>query len=262
MDAHAPLLLRFAALTHVGLLRSANQDCVAVGGRIIDPATDAPAISLYVDPPASCRLCLVADGMGGHPAGDVASRLAIELLLRELPAACHDDTALEDALRRVNAALFEQMRRVPALFGMGTTIAGIAITASETVCFNIGDTRVYRVAGGRLDQISQDHTVSMGVSVAGQPRPFRALTQCLGGYEGDESLAPFLVREPLRPGASYLVCSDGLHDMLTHAQMESCLRPDPVESVRRLFEGAMEAGGSDNISIVLSHLELPDQFQP
>ena len=245
--------LRVAALTHVGKRRHLNEDCIAVGPQISSAIMDDPAlVILPLDAPC---VCLVADGMGGHPAGDVASRLAIESLHAQSLHPGMDDAAITAVLRRTNRALFEEMERTAHLIGMGTTIAGLTASESEVVAFNVGDSRIYRVREGAIEQISTDDSEDIVTSFMSLEFPTRALNQCLGGYPGVEEITPHLIREPAQPNCAYLICSDGLHDMLDDATIAACLGTDLEQSVRTLFECAMAEGGIDNISIILARLE-------
>jgi serine/threonine protein phosphatase PrpC len=245
--------LRVAALTHVGQRRYSNEDCIAVGSYIRTEPMTAPWVSvLRLESPC---VCLVADGMGGHPAGDVASRIAIEHLSAELPRSVADDAALVAALRDANQLLFAAMESAPAIVGMGTTIAGIAATANGVAGFNVGDSRVYRARHGELQQISIDDSVAIFSRFGVLDFPARALSQCLGGHPGADDIVPHVMREPAEANCEYLICSDGLHDMLSDDEIAACLSADLQDSVRLLFDRAMAEGGIDNISIILARLE-------
>jgi protein phosphatase len=196
--------------------------------------------------------------MGGHPAGDVASRMVVEHLSAELPRAIGDDHTLIAALRDANHALFDAMQRRPSLLGMGTTIAGLAADRSGMVIFNVGDSRVYRLRHGKLKQISVDHSEAITTAFLSLEFPARALSQCLGGFPGMEEISPHVTREQAEIGCAYLICSDGLHDMLSDHAIAACLSPNLDDSIRALFESAMDEGGSDNISIILAGLEAKD----
>ena len=245
--------LRVAALTHVGKRRYTNEDCVAVDAQIFSDLMDDPALfTLSLDTP---RVCLIADGMGGHPAGDVASRLVVETLCAQPLHPDMDDEAIVAALRRANRALFDAMERTPEVVGMGTTIAGLTACERSVVAFNVGDSRIYRIREGSVEQISTDDSEDVITSFLAMDYPTRALNQCLGGYPGADEITPHLVRESAQPNCAYLICSDGLSDMLNDTTIAACLNADLDQSVRTLFECAMAEGGIDNISIILAHLE-------
>lgn len=247
MTPALPLGLQAAVLTHVGMRRTRNEDCVAIAGASIAPSMTAP--KLIVQPLDIPRVCLVADGMGGHPAGDVASRLATDRLLGEIDARVRDQETLIAAIQNTNQMLFQEMKRVPALYGMGTTIAGLVVRLEGILAFNVGDSRIYRIHAGKIDQVSIDHTMEVAGTRIGNKAP-RVLSQCLGGFLTDLEVEPHVVALSLEEGAEFLICSDGLHDMLTDADIERCLAPDLAASVQTLFESAMREGGLDNISII------------
>jgi len=249
MSASAAARLEVAALTHVGRRRYVNEDCVAIDAwQRQESAVRVYAFDLDL---AAAHVLLVADGMGGHPAGDVASRTAAALLTPLLLRAAGAPDAIVAALRGTNQALFDQQRRHPDQEGMGTTVAGIVLgEGRKAQVFCVGDSRVYRITGERLVQITRDDASSMSVPVFGFELPMRALSQCLGGYANDGSLAPQVIAEPIEAGDGWLICSDGVHDMLDHAAMESCLSSDPHAITIDMFHRAMDAGGNDNITIV------------
>ena len=253
MTSTPDLRLRVAALTHVGLRRRANEDCIAVDRLILSEPMDEPLLSVQRLSP-DCA-CLVADGMGGHPAGEVASRAAIDAMLAGLDGAQPDRAGVSALLHATNQFLFEEMARCPQWFGMGTTLAGIVAGAHRLLAFNVGDSRIYRVDGGSLQQLSMDHSEPVGMGLFLSRLPARVLSQCLGGFPDSAEIAPHVIELPTAAGGEYLICSDGLYDMLSDAAIAACLDADPVRSVRALFEAAMDQGGIDNISIILARLE-------
>jgi serine/threonine protein phosphatase PrpC len=250
----APVRLRVTAFTHQGAVRVNNEDTIAVGEWVTSEAMVAPVvIECQVTGPT---ICLVADGMGGHAAGEVASRTVAEHLAARAAQAT-DAAAIATLLHGTNRALFELMDEHPAWHGMGTTVAGVAVAPSGLLVFNVGDSRVYRIEKGALVQLSTDDTPGPKLR-DGRTAAYTSsiITQVLGGYGSDgERLAPHVVGEPLRDGARCLICSDGLTDLVDRATMEAMLDRDDVASVRALFEAAMAAGGDDNISLILLRIE-------
>jgi serine/threonine protein phosphatase PrpC len=253
MSTNLQSTLQVAALTHVGRRRHANEDCIAVGARLMNDASGEPWFTVH-DLSSPC-VCLVADGMGGHPAGDVASRMVIEQLSVQLPDAIGADDTLIAALRATNRALFAAMTRRPSVLGMGSTIAGIAAERQGIVIFNVGDSRIYRIRGGRLTQISIDDSEAVMTAFMSFEFPARALSQCLGGFPGADEIHPHVLREQAESGCTYLICSDGLYDMLSDHAIAACLSESLDQSIRALFERAMDAGGNDNISIILARVQ-------
>jgi PPM family protein phosphatase len=252
----ASVRLRVTAFTHRGAVRAGNQDTIAVGDWIPSESMAAPVLlEREVEAPL---ICLVADGMGGHAAGEIASRTVAEHLAARAAQAT-EAAALATLLRGANGALFELMGRQPAWFGMGTTVGGVAVAPSGVLVFNVGDSRVYRIEAGALVQLSTDDT-------PGPKRPdgrtavytSSIISQVLGGYGPDspeEQLDPHVLSEPLRDGARYLICSDGLTDLVDLRTIEEALGPDDDTSARALFEAAMAQGGDDNVSLILLRIE-------
>jgi PPM family protein phosphatase len=244
--------LRATAFTHQGAVRAGNEDTIAVGDWIKRLPMAAPVVLEHEV--AAPVICLVADGMGGHAAGDVASRTVAERLSRRAAEAT-DQAALIRLLHEANAELFALMDESPVWSGMGTTVAGVVVAPSGLIVFNVGDSRVYRIEPGHLVQLSTDdtpgpklpdgrtavHTTSM-------------ITQVLGGHgpiRPGEEVVPHVLTEPLADGARYLICSDGLTDMLAPPEIAALVGEDDEASAQALFEAAMARGGDDNVSLLL-----------
>jgi serine/threonine protein phosphatase PrpC len=248
----APVLLRATALTHQGAVRASNQDTVAVGDWIASESMTAPVIRDHrIGAPL---ISLVADGMGGHAAGEVASRAVAEHLSRRA-AEASDEVALAALVRDADAELYALMRERPAWRGMGTTVAGISITPRGLMAFNVGDSRVYRIDDDGLVQLSTDDTPGPKLP-DGRTAVYTSsiITQVLGGYGPDapsDRIVPHVLHKAPVAGARYLICSDGLTDLVDRATIETTLTPDDRTSARALFETAMARGGNDNISLIL-----------
>ncbi len=243
------LHLHASAFTHQGALRPTNEDTIAVGDWLMSEPMAAPGLfELEIARPL---ICLVADGMGGHAAGDVASRVVAERLAQHAARAV-DEAALTTLLGDVNAELFELMRERPMLFGMGTTVAGVSIGSTRAMIFNVGDSRVYRIDPRGLEQLSTDDTpgpkLADGRTAA---MTSHLITQTMGGGYQETGLEPHLLSEPLDARRRYLICSDGLSDLLDRAEIEAHLGNDDRASIEALFGAAMARGGRDNISIVM-----------
>ena len=252
----APISLRATAFTHPGAVRRGNEDAIAVG----DWITSAPMASAAVleHRVAAPLICLVADGMGGHAAGEVASRAVAEHLTRR-SAEATDEGAVAQLLRQANEGLFALMAEHPAWYGMGTTVAGIVLAPSGLIVFNVGDSRVYRIEGSHLVQLSTDDTPGPKLP-DGRTALYTSsiISQVLGGYGPDvpkERIVPHVLREPLADGARYLICSDGLTDLLDRPAIEQLLEEDDQVGAQALFEAAMARGGDDNISLLLLRLQ-------
>lgn len=212
---------------------------------------------------ASDGLFLVADGMGGHEAGEVASRLAVEVVVERLTEASAPATmdtvtrVVREAHRRVRALPSEGARRP------GTTLTGVVVTehAGEPcwLVLNVGDSRTYRMAGGILEQLTRDHSevaelVEQGVlaaeDAARHPRR-HVVTRVLGG--GASRVDPELRMFPVSRGDRMVVCSDGLTDALPDARVQAVLRTErhPRAAAERLVREALAAGAQDNVTVVV-----------
>lgn len=230
--------LHFAARSDVGLIRQGNEDAVYAGPRLL----------------------AVADGMGGHAAGEVASAVAIANL-----APLDDDAPgrdLLDMLRRAALTANDQLRRMvssdSALDGMGTTLTAVLSAGSRLGLIHIGDSRAYLFRDGELTQITHDHTLvqslvdegRLSVEEAGSHPQRSLLTRVLDGRDGvDLDLS---VRE-VRRGDRYLLCSDGLSSVVSPQTMITALQlSEPSAAVDQLVELALRGGGPDNISCIVA----------
>jgi serine/threonine protein phosphatase PrpC len=196
-------------------------------------------------------LCLVADGMGGHASGEIASRFAARRLSKETPNLAMGEAALAEGLRHLHRAFYTEMLRSPTNSGMGTTVAGLIISQTGILAFNIGDSRIYCRHESKLTQLSTDDVPQESTSVTGPlSRRTHAITQALGGFADVVDITPHIVSQPLEAGRYYLLCSDGVTDMLAVDTIANCVSSDLSDTVSTLFEKAMAAGGKDNITIV------------
>jgi protein phosphatase len=226
--------LHSSAATHVGLVRRNNEDAIATSGTSDFPLTEWNGALSPTD-----GWALVADGMGGHAAGEVASQLAVELL-RPFLSSLKNASDIKLALEATNDALFDTMAGNPSLVGMGTTVTGVLFRGDRALVFNVGDSRAYLHQYGVLIQVSVDDVVG-GYQ----------LTQCLGGFDRQAQINPHVRLLALRPGASLLLCTDGLTDLLTDDQIVAMLDQHVDASTTRLVSAALQAGGHDNVSAVL-----------
>lgn len=242
------------ALTHQGQVREGNEDTIAVGQWSRNRPMVRPEVSQHkIDSPF---VGIVADGMGGHAAGEVASQFVVDVLTDAAPVLVDED-AIEARLKQANRSLFELMAQRANTTGMGTTVAGLAITLESIFAFNVGDSRVYREQHGYLKQLTVDDSsgrTSYGEEVQGEKTG--VLSQALGGASQFIEIKPHVVKEALFENQRYLICSDGLSDMVDIDTMEECLTDSDMESVRNLFEKAIQAGGRDNISILMIRTRL------
>ena len=243
------LVLRYAARSDRGLVRANNEDSVYAGARLL----------------------ALADGMGGHAAGEVASQLVIAAL-----AHLDDDEPGGDLLSQLNAAVHEGNSAIaahveadPELEGMGTTLTAILFAGNRLGLVHIGDSRGYLLRDGELTQITKDDTFVQTLVDEGRitaeeahSHPQRSLImRALTGHE----VEPTLIMREARAGDRYLLCSDGLSDPVSHDTILEALQiPDVAESADRLIEMALRGGGPDNVTVVVADVVDYDygQTQP
>jgi serine/threonine protein phosphatase PrpC len=237
--AAAPLI-EVTAFTHPGRVRENNQDSITVAGWVSDIAMPGLRRSRHeLDEPL---ICAIADGLGGHSAGEVASRYAVKQLAA--PRCWEGEAGVRAVLAAINAELYQTMAAEPDFIGMGTTVVGLLLTAERVVWFNVGDSRLYRCGEGVLQRISIDD-VPPGQRTG-------IITQSLGGSFGFIPVAPHIGSDALAVPSRWLLCSDGLTDMLSDAEIARCMAASgDEEAAQDLIEAAMAAGGHDNISIII-----------
>ncbi|MFE5484194.1 PP2C family protein-serine/threonine phosphatase [Streptomyces sp. NPDC056527] len=234
------------ALSHAGLLRDHNEDSLVVGPwTLCGTVTDSPQTMLFpLDRPL---LVAVADGLGGQPAGEVASGLVVRRLAALGPALVGTE-AMGEALELCNRAVYAAADGRPDLATMGTTVAGTLVLEGSLLSFNVGDSKVYNAARAGLRQVSVDDSPP---PPPGQ-RTTSAVLQTLGGSHTYNAVTPHVASFPLSLGDRYLVCSDGLTDPVPDEEIEDLLRVhDDGKAAFELWKAAIEAGGPDNITLAL-----------
>lgn len=249
------IAVRYAALSDVGLVRSNNQD------------------SAYAGP----HLLLVADGMGGHAGGDIASSLAVASLAPLDGEAFGSSEILERLGEAIETARLELVRRAredSELSGMGTTVTALLRSGNKLAMAHMGDSRGYLLRGGQLSQVTKDHTfvqhlVDTGKITAeeAEHHPQRSVVmRVLGDFDLD--LSPDLSVREAHPGDRWLLCSDGLSGMVSFETIERTMveNEDVTACAERLVQLALRAGGSDNITCIVADVvdldDLPDGGAP
>ncbi len=248
------LQARVAAFTHTGLVRSRNEDAILVGSWWSQGNLRLPWMTeVDLGPPL---VCAVADGLGGHRGGDIASRLAVETLSQQQTELGNGETAIRAAILALHQRVFSSAEPSRGYTAPGTTLAGLMLLGSRAWVFNIGDSRVYRFRDGYLTQLSFDDVPNPDYG-SEKPRSSHQIIQSLGVYEDPPE--PHLREIGLRDGDLFLLCSDGLTDMLDLDSLESTLTEetvqDPAIAVASLAGAALSAGGADNLSIILVRVE-------
>ena len=228
----------FGSRTDVGCVRDHNED------------------SLVVAPP----LFAVADGMGGHAAGEVASEIAVNVLA-ELAPKDLDGAALEHAVEEANHEIIRAARDGRGREGMGTTLTACMLENERLVIAQVGDSRAYLLHHGKLQQLTRDHSLMADMIEAGQLTPEEArhhpqrsvITRALGS---DSNTRPDMYEINVETGDRLLVCSDGLSSMIEDEQIEAVMRrvPDPQRCASQLVNEAIAAGGHDNVTVIVSNV--------
>ncbi|WP_406268507.1 protein phosphatase 2C domain-containing protein [Nocardia sp. NBC_00881] len=231
------LVLRYAARSDRGLVRGNNEDSVYAGARLL----------------------ALADGMGGHAAGEVASQLMIAALAHLDDDEPGDDLLgkLDAATREGNAAIADQVEEEPELDGMGTTLTAILFAGKKLGLVHIGDSRAYMLRGGELTQITRDDTFVQSLVDEGRITPEQAHTHpqrslIMRALTGNE-IEPTLIMREARAGDRYLLCSDGLSDVVSDETIANTMREGTTdECADRLIELALRSGGPDNVTVVVA----------
>ena len=196
--------------------------------------------------PSECTWAAVADGMGGHAAGEHASRIAIAAIADGI-AHVTSERAFVDLVRFANRRIFQAMHAEAGRNRMGCTIVSVTLREGTAIVVNVGDSRAYKWSNGRLDLLSRDHTIETTSST----RRIHALTQSLGGVPYEIPISPHAMRLSFGPSDALLLCSDGLTDMVDHASMVRTLHAEPNQPASALVEAALSAGGRDNVTAVV-----------
>ena len=242
MSAH---FFETSARSAIGLVRQGNED------------------SGFVSP----QLIAVADGMGGHAAGEVASRIAVEVLQSLLPSLVSaeiDEDSVEDLLMHSLHSIDSEISLVTdeeiEKRGMGTTLTALLIRDKYISLLHVGDSRCYRLRGNTLEQLSNDHTVIQELLDQGAISPAEAvehpqrsmLTQAL---RGDGDVTPVLQMYEIKKGDRYLLCSDGLSGVLTEKEIKIGLKKtDKDEAVKFLVDATYVNGAPDNVTVLIADI--------
>lgn len=230
--------IRVGSATDVGRTRTANED------------------SFLRDDKG--RVFAVADGMGGHRAGDVASATALETFEHELD----DGATLVDAIVAANAEVFAKAQANPEMRGMGTTVTAVQLDDEKALVGHVGDSRAYLLRDGELTQVTEDHSLVEELVREGRLTPEEAavhpqrsiITRALGV---DEAVEVDTYEIDLRPDDRIVVCSDGLTSMMRDEEIAGVLRAhtNPEEAAEKLVLAANRAGGEDNITVLVIDVE-------
>jgi PPM family protein phosphatase len=234
------LILNAATVTDVGLVRTNNEDCAHAGRRVF----------------------AVADGVGGLPAGELASAIVVRALAElEGETAPPDDplALLRRSVESANRQIREAAAANPAHEGMATTVTALLLAGEQIALVHVGDSRCYRLREGELEQLTRDDTlvqelVEHGLLTAAQARAHPRRSLVTQAVQGDNDLSPTLLLLNPRPADRFLLCSDGLSDAVTDQGIASVLRTvtDPQECAERLVRLALTAGAADNVTVLVA----------
>lgn len=228
------LAFKVFALSDLGLLRAGNEDSGLVSSKIV----------------------AVADGMGGHAGGEVASRIAIKSLVQTSSNA----DALLSVANSINLEIANKSKSDPELAGMGTTLTALQINGEVAELLHVGDSRCYAFTGGKLNQLSDDHTVMQELIDQGRITPDEVmnhpqrslLTQAL---MGDSEVNPALKLYPITIGDKFLLCSDGLTAVLSDLEISKILKKNSgQELVEELVAETKAKGAPDNVTVIWAEI--------
>lgn len=235
-------------LSDVGCCREANQDQI----KYVKPA----------DPPVlkdKGVLAIVADGMGGHRGGEFASQMAVDIIHQRYYVQAQQDPpkSLKEAFMEANTSIYQRSVETPALSGMGTTATALVVLSNRMYLAHVGDSRLYRLRDGKLECLTEDHTMVMEMLKRGLITPEQArhhpdryiVTRALGTHPDVEVFSPE-VAIPIQNDDYYVLCTDGLHDLVADEEITSTVTMrSPQDGCGELTALAKKRGGPDNISV-------------
>ncbi|HBV99538.1 MAG: hypothetical protein JL50_13450 [Peptococcaceae bacterium BICA1-7] len=236
--------MKWSQGTEVGHIRKRNEDSICV----------IPDMAFFA----------VADGMGGHLAGEVASRMAIESVAAELHTARNSglEKRLLKGVRAANSKVYEASQKDSSCRGMGTTLTAAVIKGRDMTLAHVGDSRAYIIRGEKIFSITEDHSLVQEMLKQGgitreqaREHPHRnVLTRALGT---DPSVEVDIIKTSLEVGDYVLICSDGLTGLVEDCQIMDLVKsaPNPEQAVRDLIKEALRQGGNDNISVIVVEID-------
>ncbi|HEY4360163.1 MAG TPA: Stp1/IreP family PP2C-type Ser/Thr phosphatase [Bryobacteraceae bacterium] len=230
---------------------------------------DSAAVVVPQDPEhiaSKGTLVLVADGMGGHEGGEVASEMAARLISEAYYADQTDpQTSLVNAYHLANRAIFDHAKRQPQLTGMGTTCTAVAIVDGLAYSAHVGDSRAYLVRAGQLYQMTEDHSQTMEMVKQGmitlqeaREHPDRNVILRAMGTHKDLEVAVWETPFALRPGDRFVLCSDGLHEMVTDDEICAITAANEyAQACAQMMQLALERISSDNVTVAVAQVYPP-----
>jgi serine/threonine protein phosphatase PrpC len=237
-------VVRVTAMSHPGRERDVNEDFLVAGPHLPERRDQTIEGFTVEFPLAEPTVVAVIDGLGGHAGGEIASEF-IGGFLHEHQRHFHGPQLVTDLLNQFNDEMFEVGQRVPSLEALGATLAGLVLAQDRNLWFNVGDSRVYVEAAGYLTQLSVDD------SPAGPDGGSRTsvVLQTIGGTTELMHIDPHVGH--CDEGQRFLLCTDGLTDLVNIGDIEGAMVVEDATAVHRLLELALQAGGRDNITIAV-----------
>ncbi len=252
---HRRLIVTAALRTDVGLVRSENQDF----GTYTTPEEEKESHP-------GGRLLIVADGMGGHRGGATASRLAGETVKAQYLGSETTDVpiALRESLARANSRIFHEAQSNPELRGMGTTTSALAVRNGHAWFAHVGDSRIYLVRDGEIQQLTDDHSLvatmvreGLLTSAEAETHPRRNVLQRSMGVAEEVEID---VRGPfeLRANDTFILCSDGLHGVVKEPELKEIAKLSIERAADEFLKRALERGAPDNVTVIVARVEATD----
>ena len=244
-----PYNIQYYCTSHMGNVRRINQDNFFCNGTILQAPDDPLPFPLTGSVSAKDnRIFAIFDGMGGEECGEIASLIAAKTVQNTKLDSDPVDT-LSQFCQNANTAICDYAK-ANGVGVMGTTAAMLAFTETEIFLCNIGDTKILRFSDDELEQISTDH---VAISIYGRKPP---LLQNLGIPPSEMIIDPYLARGDYQSGDIFLICSDGLTDMVSNEEIQNILANNALnEAGELLLNTALANGGKDNVSIILCKIE-------
>ncbi len=247
-------MIEITYITNKGLQRQKNEDAILVDDLIIQE--DNMEIPMSIKYNNESLILSVADGLGGHGYGEVASRLTLEVILNYKPT---NESEITSVLRQAHHKLINYATSNPQYFGFGTCIAGVIINGNDITIFNVGDCRVYKYSNKKLQKLTRDHSyvqelIDKGIITDEESiyHPHRNIVlESIGGIMDYRFIDVRTYRKTYEDNDIYMICSDGLFDMLQEDEMKACFSDDLQNCLLNLFKRTFEKGAKDNVSIVL-----------
>jgi PPM family protein phosphatase len=240
-----------AGATDQGRRRPSNEDSYVILTRPLDPQG------------AECTLIVVADGMGGASAGELASAMAVEVVVRAFFSECDEpdlQVRLRSAVETANLEIHQKSEEDPECAGMGTTCTALVFCDGRACFAHVGDSRLYSIRAGDVERLTRDHTLLADLIERGKLTEAEArvdkrrnIVTRMVGIDRQVQVDTGRVREPLDPGDALLVCTDGLHGLVDDEEIARLTDSGDLEKVcQRLIHEANDRGGPDNITVVIS----------